>query len=459
MHSLYVRDIVRLCHGQVLCGDANLELIQFVTDSRKVTIGDVYVGICGERVDGNDFYQEALERGANCLILSKKPDMEECGNVTIVLVEDTLKCLQELARYKRSLYDIPVIAITGSVGKTSTKDIIFSVVSQKYRTYKTMGNYNNHLGVPLTILGLSSEEALVIELGMNHLREIALLSQIAQPTIVVITNVGTAHIGNLGSRENILKAKLEILEGMIGDTVIINRDDDMLITVEDQLQEKFQVRTVSILDEGSTYQAVGLVEDVFSSRFDVRNGERGIQVNVGGRPYIYNSLVAYAVGKELGIDMEDIRSGIFDFKLSSSRLEKKVTRSGITLIDDTYNANYDSMKASIALLGKVQDKRKVAILGDMLELGEYTEELHMRLGDIIIENHIDQLVTVGVFSQFIGKRAMELGMSAHNIISFTKESDSYEFLNGFLGKNDIVLVKGSHGIHLIGVVEYLMANK
>lgn len=455
MHSIYVKDVVRVCHAKLLCGHVDLELIQFCIDSRKVTNGDVYVGICGETVDGNDFYEEAIRKGATCLILSKEPQNKELRNVTILLVEDTLKCLQELAHYKRSLYDIPVIAITGSVGKTSTKDIVYSVVSQEYHTHKTIGNYNNHLGVPLTILGLRDHEAMVVEMGMNHFGEISLLSHIVEPTIAIITNVGTAHIGNLGSRENIRKAKLEILDGMIGNQLILNHDDDMLVQVEEELKSRYQLRTVSILEK-SDYQAVFLEEDVFSSTFDILGHTDHVVVNVGGRAYVYNSLIAYAVGNLLNISDEKIKEGIFKFKLTGSRLEKKITKKGIVLIDDTYNANYDSMKASIELLGRVRDKRKIAILGDMLELGEYTEELHTKLGDVVVENGIDWLITVGKYSKMIAKRAKQLGMDDEHIICFETEQGSYSFLDEFLDQKDIVLLKGSHGIHLIGIVDYLM---
>ena len=458
MHSIYVNDVIRLCCGKVLYGDEELELSIFSTDTRKLNQGDVYVGICGEHVDGNDFYKEAYDKGASCLILSKEPK-EKLDGVTIIIVEDTLVCLQELAKYKRSLYDIPVIAVTGSVGKTSTKDIIYSVVSQKYKTHRTIGNFKNHLGLPLTILGLSDDtEALIVEMGMNHFGEISLLSNIAKPTISVITNIGTAHIGNLGSREGILKAKLEILDGMIGDIFIYNGDDDMLDGCLDNrydLEYVIDSFTYSI-DNKSDWQAINIKEDVFSSKFDILNTDSDITVNVGGKAYIYNSLVAYAVGVVLDIDKSLIKEGINDFKLSSSRLEKKITKNGVTLIDDTYNANYDSMKSSIELLRKVKDKRRIAILGDMLELGDYTNEYHTNLGDVIIGNNIDVLVTIGEYSKLIGKRSIELGMDSNNIYSFSKEEDSYSFLKNYLNNNDIVLLKGSHGIHLIGIVDYLM---
>lgn len=454
MYNIYVKDIVRLCGGKVLYGNEELKLSTFSIDTRKINVGDVYVAIKGERLDGNDFCDEALEKGASCLIVNRVP---ECvfDNVTVVLVDDSIKCLQELASYKRSLFDIPVIAVTGSVGKTSTKDIIYSVVSKKYKIHRTIGNYNNHLGVPLTILSMPNDsEALVVEMGMNHFGEISVLSQIAKPTISVITNIGTAHIGNLGSREGIRQAKMEILDGMIGNKLVVNGDDDMMSQVVDELREKYDVSTVSIDNEG-TYKAIDIEYDVFSSKFSI-NDLNDIVVNVGGKAYVYNSLVAYAVGKFLNISDDLIKYGIKEFKLSSSRLEKKITKNGVVLIDDTYNANFDSMKASIELLGRVNDKRKVAILGDMLELGEYTIFYHTNLGDVVFENGIDILITVGEYSKLIGKRAIEVGFNKDNIYSFDKEDESYEFLDGFLGDNDIVLLKGSHGIHLIGIVDYLM---
>lgn len=458
MHDLYVRDILRLCDGRLFCGDWNAVITNICTDSRKVQPGDVYVGIKGDVYDGNSFYRQAFASGASICILEHlevKETSDEFLGKTIVLVDDSVLCLQELARYKRSLYDIPVIAITGSVGKTSTKDLIYSVVSQKYRTHKTIGNYNNHLGVPLTILGLREEEALVIEMGMNHFREIALLSDIAKPTMVVVTNIGTAHIGNLGSRENILKAKLEILEGMQGDYVIINGDDDLLSKEVTRLAEKYQVQTVSI-ESKSNYQAIDLEEAVFWSRFSLKDDDVKVEVNVGGRAYIYNSLMAIAVGRVLGIRDEAIKKGIGSFKLSSHRLEKKENSRGTMIIDDTYNANFDSMKASLELLGNVQNKRRVAVLGDMLELGEYTLEFHTKIGEEVVKQKIDLLILVGENSRAIGERARELGYDEERIHYFLKESECYSLLDAVLTSEDIVLVKGSHGIHLDLVVEELM---
>ena len=455
MHDIYVSDVLRLCDGKLLNGDENLVLDNFCTDSRKIQKKDVYLGFRGEKVDGNLFYKEAIEKGASCCILDRKIAGADFKDCTVILVDDTLECVQKLASYKRSLYDIPVIAITGSAGKTSTKDLIYSVVSKKYKTHKTIGNYNNHLGVPLTILGLHDHEALVIEMGMNHLREIALLSSIARPTISVITNIGTAHIGNLGSRENILKAKMEILEGMIGKDIVINNDNDLLCDKGLELKDKYNVYSVSI-DSFSDYKACNIDEDVFSSKFDIANKTTNINVNVGGRVNIYNALMAYTIGDILKIDDKKIKEGIFEFKLTGSRLERKVNKKGVIVIDDTYNANYDSMVSSIELLGKVKSKRKIAILGDMLELGEYSDELHTKLGDKIVSNKIDILITVGKYSKLIAKRAVELGFDKENIYEFNNEREIDEYILDMFRDEDVVLIKGSHGVHLELVVDRIM---
>ena len=230
MKDLIVRNILDVTGGELIIGDENLICKSFSRDTRKINKGDVYFGIKGETFNGNDFWKQALENGASCVIIENvnvtQEEKEEFKGKTIIKVKNTLEALYNIARYKRSLYNIPVIGITGSVGKTSTKDIIANVVAQKYKTLKTLGNNNNNIGLPFTILRLQDEEAMVVEMGMNHFGEISLLTSIAKPTICIITNIGTSHIGNLGSKENILKAKLEILEGCESPTVIINNDDN-----------------------------------------------------------------------------------------------------------------------------------------------------------------------------------------------------------------------------------------
>ena len=457
MKLLKIEDVLNICECTLICGDKQTVLGDFCNDTRKLKPGDVYVGIRGERVDGNLFYKDAFKKGATVAILEHLEDFEKESfeDKAIILVKNSISCLQKLATYKRSLYNIPVVAITGSVGKTSTKDMIYSVVSQKYKTHKTLENFNNHIGVPLTILSLKEEEALVIEMGMNHLKELSLLANIVKPTIAVITNVGTAHIENLGSRENILKAKLEILEGLVGDTIIVNNDNDLLHQEVSKLKEKYHVLTVGI-EKSSDYQATNIQDHILSSVFDILKKENNIRVEVGGEAFIYNSLIAYAVGDYLKIEPSLIKKGIADFKLSPHRMEKKESPREVEIIDDTYNANFDSMKAALERLGKFSNQRKIAILGDMLELGEYSLSLHQQLGDLVVSNKVDILITIGEESKEIARRATQLKMNQENVFSFEKESDSHTLLSTLLKKEDIVLVKGSHGIHLSNTVDYIM---
>ena len=456
MHNLYVKDILDKCNGKLITGNKDLILTNFSKDTRIINKGDTYIAIKGEVFDGNKFIEEAFSKGASCCIVEhlNNVDINKYKDKTIVQVKDSIKCLQTLAKYKRSLYNIPVIAITGSVGKTSTKDLVYEVVNKKYKTLKPVGNLNNHIGLPLTILGLKDHEALVVEMGMNHLKEISLLTNIAKPTIAIITNIGTAHIGNLGSRENILKAKLEITESLKPNSpLIINNDDDMLNKEGPNLNKKYNLITVGI-DNKSTYNATNIEDNIFSSTFNINNDK--ININVGSKAFIYNSLVAYAVGKILKIDSKDIIEAIAKFKLSPHRLEKKVSKTGITIIDDTYNANQDSMINSLSILSKVKNKRRVAILADILELGNYTKEIHENIGKKIFPNTLDILITVGENAKLIAKEAQKNNFKNTNIYNFKDYKDCLENVQTLLSKNDIVLLKGSHGMNLIRVVEELL---
>ena len=459
MHRIYVEDIVRECNGELIIGDSKKECIDFCKDTRLIKENDVYIGIKGENFDGNKFYDKAFDNGASVCILDNIEDIDinKYKDKTIIKVEDSIIALGKIAAYKRSLYNIPVIAVTGSVGKTSTKDMIASVLETKYNVLKTKGNLNNNIGMPLTILELKDHDCLIVEMGMNHLNEISYLTKIAKPTIAVITNIGTAHIGNLGSRENILKAKLEILEGLDKNGVLfINNDNDLLKEKYNKLKNKYKVKTIGI-DNASDYIAYNIKEDITRSIFTIKDNdiEENIQVNVATRPFIYNSLMGYAIGKELNIENDLIKKGISNLKLTAHRLEKKINKRGVTIIDDTYNASYDSMKSALELLGK-SNNRKIAILGDMLELGEYSEEIHRKIGEDVVNNNIDILITVGNLSIYIKDEALKEGFNKYNIYNFEKQEDTYNLLNNLLKEGDLVLVKGSHGINLDKLVEEMM---
>lgn len=459
MHKIYVKDIIEKCQGKLIIGDENLELVNFSKDTRTINKNDIYVAIKGEVFDGNKFYQDALDKGAIACILDSfdetKFDKEKYKDKTIILVKDTIKCLQDLARYKRSLYNIPVIAITGSVGKTSTKDIVASVLSKKYNVLKTEGNNNNQIGLPLTILKLQDHNCLVLEMGMNHLKEISTLTNIAKPTMAIITNVTTAHIGILGNRENILKAKLEILEGLINDkTIIINNDNDMLHKAK--ISNEYNIVTVGI-ENKSDFMATNIIQTNDRSTFDIEynNKKTKIQVGVPTTPFIYNSLIAYATGILNNVEENNMKDAIANVELSNNRLAKHINKKGITIIDDTYNASYDSMKMALEILKK-ESNRKVAILGDMLELGSYSQEIHEKIGLEVINNNVDILITVGNESKYIEKIAVKNGFNKENTYHFDNAQDCYENLNKILKENDTVLLKASHGIGLTNIVNKLI---
>lgn len=467
-----VKDIVKITNGKILCGDEKIPCNHFVRDSREVKEGDVYIALKGERFDGNDFCQSAIDNGAKVCIVSK--DVREKENdtklvnseadkinnsikenkVTIIKVEDTLKALQEIATYKRMQYNIPVVAVTGSVGKTSTKDLIASVVSQKYNTLKTKGNYNNEIGLPLTILGLTNEEAMVVEMGMNHLGEIRKLTNIAKPTVAVITNIGTAHIGNLGSRENILKAKLEILEGLQGNTVVINNDNDLLHKWVNENKEKYNIITYGIKNK-SKYMATDIKSFEDKSEFKVvceKNesiNNKMVTVPVGGEHFILNSLCAIAVGEYLNVPTEKIINGIANLELTKKRMEVLTSKSGATVINDTYNANYDSMKAAITYLKEIKDKRKIAVLGDMLELGDYSKELHEKVGEEVDES-IDILITIGKEAKYIAEKA-----KAKQIIECKDNEETVRKLKELETKDDAILLKASNGMKFFEIATAL----
>ncbi len=459
--DIKVKDIIKKCNAELVFGNEEEICENFSKDTREIQEGDVYIGIKGENFDGNIFFVKALEKGAKVCILENIDIPEEIktkyADRTIIKVQNTIKALQEIASYKRSLYNIPVIAVTGSVGKTSTKDILASVVAKKYKVLKTQGNLNNQIGLPLTILKLKDHTAMVVEMGMSKLGEISTLTNIAKPTICVITNVGTSHIGNLGSRENILKAKLEILEGMDKNgNLVINNDNDML-NAWNKTNHTYNVTTFGI-ENKSNIMAENIKLQEYSSEFIAKdnNEQLKVEVPVGGEHFVYNGLCAIAVGKLLSIESSDILKGIKEFELTKNRMDVKKNKNEVTIINDCYNANYDSMKAAIEYLAKLNSKRKIAMLGDMLELGEYSINLHEKVGEEIVKNKIDILITVGKESKNIVKKALELGYKQENIYSLETTEEAIKVLNQILKPQDAVLIKASNGMCFNKIVEAIM---
>ncbi len=439
-----IKEILKITNGKLICGDEDLDIQNFEKDTRIIQKGDMYVAIKGEKFDGNDFYKDAINKGAVACLMSKEPD-EKIGS--IVLVENTVKAIQQIAAYKRSQVDIPVVAVTGSVGKTSTKDIVAAVMSQKYKVLKTQGNLNNDIGLPVTLLRLHDENAIVVEMGMNHFGEISLLTSIAKPTLAIITNIGTAHIGNLGSRENILKAKLEILEGLQGNSVIINNDNDLLSDWAEKNKEKYNIITYGINNKNSKYVA----EDIHSyeDRSEYRIDGKEVVVPVGGEHFVLNSLCAIAVGRYFDIPMAKITEGISGFELTKGRMEIEKAKCGASIINDTYNANYDSMKAAIEYLEKIEGKRKIAVLGDMKELGEYSESLHRKVGEEVKD--IDILITIGELAKCIEETA-----DVREMLHFDNNESALEYLKKIMKKDDIILLKASNSMKFGDIAKELI---
>lgn len=450
--KMNVEEILNATRGKLLIGNLKENCENFCTDTRKILENDVYVGLKGENFNGNEYYEEALRKGAKVAIVSgieiPKEKLEQYKDKTIIEVDDSLIAFGKIAENKRSLYNIPVIQVTGSVGKTSTRDIIANVVRTKYKTLQTEGNLNNHIGLPTTLLKLKDHEALVVESGMNHLGEIRYLGEITKPTIAVITNVGTAHIGLLGSRENILKAKLEILENLKpGGTIVINNDNDMLNkwAKEDKSYKKYTFG----IDEEADVMAYNIKIGNKSSTYNVKinNEEYTVNVPVSGKHFVYNSLCAIAIGNLLGISPENIIKGIETFSLTKNRMEVVKVKDNVTVINDAYNASYDSMKPAIEYLKELPAKRKIAVLGDMFELGEFSEEIHRKVGIEVVTHKIDILVTVGKLAKYIAEEAKYLRMPEKNIISLETTEEASEYLNKILQKDDAVLLKAAHGMH------------
>lgn len=459
--DIKVKDIIKLCNAELIFGNQEEVCESFSKDTRDIKINDVYIGIKGENFDGNILYDKALENGAKVCILENidipKGLEEKYPDRTILKVQNTIKTLQDLASYKRSLYDIPVVAVTGSVGKTSTKDILASVISKKYKVLKTEGNLNNQIGLPLTILKLKDHEALVVEMGMSCLGEISTLTNIAKPKICVITNVGTSHIGNLGSRENILKAKLEILEGMSKEgTLVINNDNDMLNTWN-KTNPPYNVVTFGINNISNIY-ANNIDLQEYSSNFiaNINQEKLNVTVPVGGEHFVYNGLCAIAVGDLLNIPHNDILEGIKSFELTKNRMDVKKNKNNVTIINDCYNANYDSMKAAIEYISNINAKRKIAVLGDMLELGEYSKNLHEKVGEEVAKNKIDILITVGNEAKNIVKKAIELGLNKENAYNFNTNEEAIKLIKNILKPEDAVLIKASNGMHFNKIVEEIV---
>ena len=440
MKPLSLKEIISAVNAKCeFSGDLTVTGIS--SDTRTITKGDLFVALVGETFDGNDYVSVAQENGAVAAICSKPV---EC-NIPVLLVEDTLTALQSLAAYYRTLLGIKVVALTGSNGKTTTRDMTKAVLASKYKVYSTEKNYNNEIGLPKTILSMDEGyDIAVLEMGMNHLGEISRLTNIAKPDVAMITNVGKAHIGNLGSQENILKAKLEILEGLNPEgLVIFNGDDAYLRKAETGSFKKAFVGINSDCELTAKEIEVNGADTYYTAVFEGKEYRGSIPLI--GNYNVLNSLEAMRCGLHFGITPDEAFKALQSYQSVGMRCEAEVI-GGVTLVKDYYNASPDSSRVALEALGDyTKGGKKLALLGEMLELGEYSAAEHKALGEMCLKNGVD-------YALFIGDDCASFKEGMPNSTVFPKaERQQYAekikalVTEGRIKEGDAVLIKASRG--------------
>jgi UDP-N-acetylmuramoyl-tripeptide--D-alanyl-D-alanine ligase len=447
MEPLSVRDIAGAIEAELVKGERNLCINSISTDSRSLKDGDLFFAIKGDRFNGHDFLKDALSSGASGVVfegneLKRVLSLKESlfKKKIFIQVDDTIKALGKLAAFYRNRFKIPFIAVTGTCGKTTTKDIIFNLLSLNLKVLKNEGTKNNHIGLPVTLLQLDRNfDAAVLELGMNHSGEIDYLAGILKPHIGVITNVGSAHLEFVKDIDGVLKAKEELLRNLrLDDIAVVNGDDDRLVEV----LEKYKFKKITFgMRKGCEFRATEVNIHKKITSFKLNNGTL-FKLNLLGTHNIYNVLAAIATSSIFDIDMYNLRGALESFKPLNMRM-KFTEINGMTIIDDTYNANPLSVKSAVDTLSGLNGNRKIAIFADMLELGGNSEQLHKDIGNYIAAKKIDLLITVGNLSRHIASAAKDSGMKASNIYNVTSKKEAADLLNRVAKPDDILLFKGS----------------
>lgn len=474
MDTLTLEKITQACGGMYYGPDHLLQCsVSSVTiDSRKVTKDGLFIALKGQRVDGHSFIPQVMAAGALC-VLSEEKLPDAIG--PYILVDSTYQALKDVAAWYRRSLPVKVVGISGSVGKTSTKEMIASILSQKYTVLKTEGNYNNEVGLPLTVLKLRRRHQIaVLEMGISDFGEMTRLSAIARPDVAVLTNIGYAHLENLGSRDGILKAKTEMLENMPdGALVVLNGDDDKLAA----FPAPQRLRRVCFSDQSRAYEQADTDSD-FSYRacrsvsrgllgtdvqLDTPHGMIEARIPIPGTHMVHNALAGVAVGQAFSLTNEEIRQGIEALQSIPGR-GHIIRANGYTVIDDCYNANPASMKASLSVLMETPPRR-VAILGDMFELGETSITLHEEIGACAVACRVQLLICIGHLSAHTARAAREAlsaqrsGNDETHILHFADNDAFLQQARSLLQANDTILIKASHGMHFEEIVEYLTTSK
>ena len=443
-----VREICAAVGGTLLQGEGSALITGVTTDSRAVSAGQLFIPLTGERFDGHAYIGSALSSGAAGCLTARTPETLLPGKL-YVQVADTRLALKALAAWYRSRFTLPVVQITGSAGKTTTKEMVAAVLSRRYDTLKTQANFNNDIGTPLTLLGLAPQhQAAVIETGMNHFGEIRYLGEMVRPDIAVITNVGDAHIENLGNtRQGILRAKCEIFEHLSPDGIaVLNGDDPLLNTValpQTILRcgrgENCNVRVTDVDDRGIE----GIACTVTTARASYR-----LTAASPGSFMIYPMAMAAAIGEALGLTGEEIAAGVAAYVPTGSRMHLIRLPEGRLLIDDCYNANPQAMEEALKLLAVTPARRRAAVLGDMGELGELTVSAHRAIGILTGELHLDCVIA-------IGEKARDIASAAPNARWYASVDDAMPVIRAAFTEGTAVLVKASHAMHFENIVKEL----
>jgi len=466
LENCKIRELIKATSGKIIQGNRDCLISRISIDSRTLIPGDLFFAIIGPSFDGHDFIIEAFNKGAmgavTCRSVSSLLQNEEMDkNKVIVEVKDTLSSLQNWSKYYKNKFKTFNICVTGSNGKTTTKEIIAHILSQEFPLLKTSGNYNNEIGIPLTLLRLKkSHKLLVAEMGMRGLGEIKTLTNFIPPDLAVITNIGEAHIGLLSSKENIFKAKMELLQSLDKDGIaILNRDDPYFFKMSKIVKGK-KVYTFGIENESDiTACNIRMVSDK-GVRFtlEVQNDKRReIYFPLLGRYNIYNALAAVAVAFALGIELDLIERGLSSFKPLDLHMQLSTFYNGIKILNDSYNASPLSVKNALETLAEVaQNNRKIAILGDMLELGEKADFYHRKIGKEVAKLSIDALITVGQGGKIIAQSSKEEGMAEEKVFYFEKNEklNLAKKLLSLIKPENFVLLKGSREMKMEEILEF-----
>ncbi len=451
MNKLSILQIADLAAAKISAGPGHVFVDKVSTDSRTLKPGELFVALRGENFDGHKFVESAVQTGAAGAIVDPAWKGNVPENFAILRADDTLRAYQTLAANYRKSLPFRVIAITGSNGKTSVKDFTASVLARKFRVTKTEGNFNNHVGLPRTILeATSADQVAVWEIGMNHPGEIAALAKIASPDVGIITNVGVAHIEFMGSRDAIAKEKGALAQAIASDgTVILNADDSF----SQKIAERTKAKLLFAGTTSGTLRAAEIRQSADGSEFTILEGAHRCraQVPVPGLHMVQNAMLAVAAGRLFGLSIEECAAGLASAPLAKARLQIKQIH-GVQFIDDSYNANPDSMKAALRTLVELDaDGKRIAVLGEMLELGKESERGHREVGECAAELGVDQLIAIGETGAIIARAAEKGGVAKSVAVKSTNEAA--EMLADIATPGDLVLVKGSRSAHTERVLE------